>query len=69
MKKRKNLGQHFLKSKTIAKSIASAAEITKNDVVLEIGTGYGILVPYLCKKAKQVFSIEADKNLYSSACS
>ena len=64
MKKRKNLGQHFLKSKTIAKSIASAAEITKNDVVLEIGTGYGILVPYLCNKAKQVFSIEADRNLY-----
>ena len=64
MKKRKNLGQHFLKSKTIAKSIASAAEITKNDVVLEIGTGYGILVPYLCNKAKQVFSIEADRNLH-----
>jgi len=64
MKKRKNLGQHFLKSKTVAKSIASAAEITKNDVVLEIGTGYGILLPYLCNKAKQVFSIEADRNLH-----
>ena len=55
MNKRKNLGQHFLKSKIIAKSIVSNANITRNDVVLEIGTGYGILIPYLCKNAKEVF--------------
>ena len=67
MNKRKNLGQHFLKSKTIAKSIVSNARITRNDVVLEIGTGHGILIPYLCKNAKQVFSIENDQNLYISA--
>jgi 16S rRNA (adenine1518-N6/adenine1519-N6)-dimethyltransferase len=66
MNKRKNLGQHFLKSKTIAESIVSSAEITRNDVVLEIGTGYGILIPYLCKNAKQVFSIENDQGLYLS---
>jgi len=67
MNKRKNLGQHFLKSKTIAKAIVSSAKITRNDVVLEIGTGHGILIPYLCKNAKQVFSIENDQNLYLSA--
>jgi 16S rRNA (adenine1518-N6/adenine1519-N6)-dimethyltransferase len=67
MNKRKNLGQHFLKSKIIAKSIVSNANITRNDVVLEIGTGYGILIPYLCKNAKQVFSIENDQNLHLSA--
>ena len=67
MNKRKNLGQHFLKSKTIAKAIVSSAKITRNDVVLEIGTGHGILIPYLCKNAKQVFSIENDQNLYISA--
>jgi len=67
MNKRKNLGQHFLKSKTIAKSIVSNANITRNDFVLEIGTGYGILIPYLCKNAKQVFSIENDQNLHLSA--
>jgi len=66
MNKRKNLGQHFLKSKTIAKDIVSSAKITRNDVVLEIGTGYGILIPYLCKNAKQVFSIENDQDLYLS---
>ena len=67
MNKRKNLGQHFLKSKTIAKSVASNAGITRNDVILEIGTGHGILIPYLCKNAKQVYSIEKDKNLYLTA--
>jgi len=66
MNKRKNLGQHFLKSKTIAKAIVSSAKITRNDVVFEIGTGYGILIPYLCKNAKQVFSIENDQDLYLS---
>ena len=64
MNRRKNLGQHFLQSETIAKSIVSNASITRNDVVLEIGTGYGILIPYLCKNAKQVFSIENDQNLH-----
>ena len=67
MNKRKRLGQHFLKSKTVAELAVSNARITKNDVVLEIGTGHGTLIPYLCKNAKQVYSIEQDKNLYISA--
>ena len=67
MNKRKKLGQHFLKSKTIAKSIASNASIMRNDVILEIGTGHGVLIPYICKNAKQVYSIESDKNLHLSA--
>ena len=67
MNKRKKLGQHFLKSKTIAKSIVSNAKITRNDVVLEVGTGHGILVPYMCKNAKRVYSIERDRSLHISA--
>ena len=67
MTKRKSLGQHFLNSPTIAKSIASFAKITKNDVVLEIGTGQGILIPYLCKNSKKVISIETDKRLHLAA--
>ena len=67
MNKRKKLGQHFLKSKTIAKSVASNAGITRNDVILEVGTGHGILIPYICKNAKKVYSIERDKNLHISA--
>ncbi len=67
MKKRQRLGQHFLISQTVAKKIAEAAGITKKDIVLEIGTGRGILVPLLYCKAKQVISIEADSILYQDA--
>jgi 16S rRNA (adenine1518-N6/adenine1519-N6)-dimethyltransferase len=67
MIKRRRLGQHFLKSRIVAKKIVDAARITKKDVVLEIGTGHGILVPLLCKNAKKVISIEADYTLYKNA--
>ena len=67
MRKRQRLGQHFLISQTVAKKIVEAARITKKDVVLEIGTGRGILVPLLCEKAKQVISIETDEQLYIDA--
>lgn len=67
MKKRQRLGQHFLTSDKIAKQIVSAAKSSKQDTVLEIGTGKGILVPQLCKNAKKVISIEADKNLHDAA--
>jgi 16S rRNA (adenine1518-N6/adenine1519-N6)-dimethyltransferase len=67
MKKRHLLGQHFLISESTAKSIVDFAEITKKDTVLEIGTGMGILTPYLCHVAKKVISIEKDRELYSQA--
>jgi 16S rRNA (adenine1518-N6/adenine1519-N6)-dimethyltransferase len=67
MKKRQLLGQHFLISQPTAKSIVDFAEITKKDTVLEIGTGRGILIPYLCETAKKVISVEKDKELHSQA--
>lgn len=67
MKKIKKLGQHFLKSSSVAKSIVSAANLTKNDIVYEIGTGKGILIPLLCKKAAKVITIEYDNELYLNA--
>ncbi len=67
MKKRQRLGQHFLTSDKIAKQIVSAAKSSKQDTVLEIGTGKGILVSQLCKNAKKVISIEADKDLHDAA--
>jgi len=67
MRKRQRLGQHFLISQTVAKKIAEASRITKKDVVLEIGTGKGILVRLLCEKAKNVISIETDYTLYKNA--
>lgn len=67
MIKRKSLGQHFLVSDSIARSIVDLAGITKDDTVLEIGTGGGILTPLLCKNAKKVTSIEKDPELYRKA--
>src|SRR3990172_2568384 len=67
MIKRRRLGQHFLHSQSVAKKIVEAAGITKKDVVLEIGTGRGILVPLLCEKAGKVISIESDSFLYDLA--
>lgn len=67
MIKRKKLGQHFLNSNSIAKSIVSEAKITKNDIVYEIGIGQGILTPLLCKKAKKVISIDLDESLVQNA--
>ena len=67
MIKRKKLGQHFLNSKSIAEKIISEANITQNDIVLEIGTGLGILTPLLCKDAKKVISIDVDKDLIEEA--
>ena len=66
MIKRKRLGQHFLHSQSVAKKIVEAACITKKDVVLEIGTGKGILVPLLCEQAGKVISIESDLELYNA---
>jgi len=65
MTRRQSLGQHFLILQSVARTIATAADITKDDIVLEIGTGKGILLPFLCKDAKKVISFETDKNLYT----
>jgi 16S rRNA (adenine1518-N6/adenine1519-N6)-dimethyltransferase len=63
MIKRKLLGQHFLNSKFIAEFIVNEAQISKTDVVFEVGTGLGILTPLLCKNAQKVISVDADESL------
>ena len=67
MIKRKRLGQHFLTSNSIAKSIVSEAKITKNDIVFEIGTGQGILTPLLCQNSDKVISVDMDEELIRNA--
>ena len=67
MIKRKLLGQHFLNSKSIAELIVNEAEISKDDVVFELGTGPGILIPLLCEKAKKVISVDTDEQLTKKA--
>ena len=64
---RKKLGQNFLNSKSIAKFIVDSAQISKTDVVYEIGIGKGILTPFLCEVSKNVISVEKDYNLYEES--
>jgi 16S rRNA (adenine1518-N6/adenine1519-N6)-dimethyltransferase len=60
--KRRVLGQHFLNSTTFAERIAQAAEV-KNQVVLEIGSGKGILTKQLAQRACKVIAVEIDARL------
>jgi 16S rRNA (adenine1518-N6/adenine1519-N6)-dimethyltransferase len=60
---RQKLGQHFLIDDGIAQQEVAYAQLTKADVVLEIGPGKGILTRLLAQKAKQVIAIEIDSAL------
>ncbi|HXL03906.1 MAG: 16S rRNA (adenine(1518)-N(6)/adenine(1519)-N(6))-dimethyltransferase RsmA [Firmicutes bacterium] len=62
---RKHLGQNFLIDHGILGIIADAAELTKDDVVLEIGAGTGILTETLEKEAGHVIAVEIDERLVS----
>ena len=59
----KKYGQNFLVDTNILEGIVNAAEITKDDVVLEIGPGMGSLTQYLLETAKEVIAVEVDKML------
>lgn len=59
----KSLGQNFLINESILDEIVESANISDDDVVLEIGTGIGTLTSKLCERAKKVIAVEIDKNL------
>ncbi len=59
----KSLGQNFLWDERILNMIADDAGVTKDNVVLEIGTGAGTLTRVLANKGKRVISVEVDKSL------
>ena len=59
----KGYGQNFITDTNLLAAMVSDAEITDNDVVVEIGPGAGTLTKEIAKKAKKVFAFEIDKNL------
>lgn len=59
----KRFGQNFLIDQHVMDKIISAAGITRNDTVLEIGPGIGSMTQYLCENARQVIAVEIDKVL------
>lgn len=59
----KKFGQNFLIDGHVLDKIIAAAGVTKEDVVLEIGPGFGTMTQYLAEAAKEVIAVEIDKTL------
>ena len=59
----KRFGQNFLIDAHVLEKIVSAAGITKDDCVLEIGPGIGTMTQYLAESAGQVIAVEIDTHL------
>ncbi len=60
-----SLSQNFLIDPKIVLRLAQEIEPEKEDLVLEIGCGTGILTHHIAKKAKKVWAVEIDKELCS----
>lgn len=63
LRPKKSLGQNFLVDEHALSSIVRAAEITSDDVVLEIGPGLGNLTRHLADAARHVIAVEIDRAL------
>ena len=63
IKANKNLGQNFLISQEVVEKIVDSSQITREDLVIEIGPGLGTLTKYLLEKAGKVICIELDTKM------
>lgn len=59
----RRLGQHFLSSSRTAERIIEESHLTKNDIILEIGPGKGILTGHILPKVKELIAVELDEKL------
>ena len=59
----KSLGQNFLINQTVVDTIVESSNITKEDLIIEIGPGLGTLTKKLLEKAGKVICIELDKKM------
>lgn len=65
IKPNKVLGQNFLIDQNILRIIVDAGELTKDDVVFEIGPGLGVLTAPLLERAGRVIAVEKDSGLHA----
>jgi 16S rRNA (adenine1518-N6/adenine1519-N6)-dimethyltransferase len=63
IKANKSLGQNFLINQEVVEAIVESSQISKEDLVIEIGPGLGTLTKYLLEKARKVICIELDKKM------
>jgi 16S rRNA (adenine1518-N6/adenine1519-N6)-dimethyltransferase len=66
VKPSKEMGQNFLASREVLEKMVDAAALRKDDQVLEIGPGLGVLTAELAKKVKRVVAVEADRRLVAA---
>lgn len=59
----KSLGQNFLVDKNILDKIVESAQIRKDDIIIEVGTGIGTLTRELAERAEKVYAVEIDRRL------
>lgn len=59
----KKLGQNFLTDRTVLRKLIKAANVGKEDIVLEIGPGIGNLTQELAQKAKKIIAVEKDASM------
>jgi len=59
----KGLGQNFLVDRGVLERILTAAEVSPQDVVLEVGAGLGVLTRALAERARRVVAVEVDPRL------
>ncbi len=64
---RTSLGQNFLIDLNIIEFVVRTAELTRDDVVLEIGAGTGGMTTFMAHEAGHVISVELDRNMYQLA--
>lgn len=60
---KKSLGQHWLHDTASLEAMCDEADLTNDDVVLEIGPGPGTLTQLLTKRARHVIAVELDERL------
>lgn len=63
IKPRKKLGQSFLIDQNVIKKISAIAQVTKNDIVVEIGAGIGVMTEDLARNAAKLIAVEVDDRL------
>jgi len=65
LKAKKGLGQHFLIDEKALETIIIAAELSPEDIVIEVGPGLGVLTIELARRAGKVIAVELDTKLAS----
>lgn len=63
IKPSKSLGQNFLNDISVVQEIVYSAELTREDIVVEVGPGLGVMTDLLADEAGLVIAVEIDKKL------